>query len=203
MDAAEGMTTMPTTDRHPLRFAEVVKENFSFLQDHGFKRVQSEPTFVRFESRRSYVNVYHGRRSFEIGLEIGLQGDRPKEACHSMSEIIRLVEPEKLAEYKDYAACTVTDVAEGVRRLAALFRRYIDAGILDDAGFFERLRESHKAAVHDYWKKGELTHARRELDAAWHAKNYAKVVELLRPLRDALTPTELHKLEYAEKHVGR
>jgi hypothetical protein len=202
MDAAEALTTMPTTDRHPLRFAEMVEENFSFLQEHEFKRLQSEPTFVRFESRRSYVNVYHGRRSFEIGLEIGLLGAGSDEIPHSMSEIIRLVEPEKLAEYRDYGAHTAEDVAEGVRGLAARFRRYVDAGILDDAGFFERLRESHKAAVDDYWKKGELTQARRELDAAWHAKNYAKVVEVLEPLRADLTSTELKKLEYAKKELG-
>jgi hypothetical protein len=199
MDSAERRTTV--TDRTELRFAEAVEEAFDFLREHEFTPVQSDPTFVRFESKSTYVNVYHGRLSFEIGLEIGLQGDRSKEASHSMSEIIRLVEPEKLAEYRDYAACTVTDVAEGVRRLAALFRRYIDAGILDDGGFFERLRRSHTAAVDNYWREMDLARVRRELDAAWHAKNYAKVIEVLEPLREHLSSTELRKLEYAKKNL--
>ncbi len=49
----------------------------------------------------------------------------------------------------------------------------------------------------------DLGHAREKLDAAWHAKDYAKVVELLDPLHADLTPVELKKLEYAEKHVAQ
>lgn len=202
MDAAEGVTTMPTTDRQPLRFAEAVEENFSFLSAHGFKRVQSEPTFVRFESKRIYVNVYHGRQSFEIGLEVGPLGAGSDETSYSMSEVIRLVEPEKVAEYRNYAAQTTRDVADGVQRLASRFRRYVDAGVLDDARLFERLRESREAWSRSYAKEVNLTQARRKLDAAWHAKNYAKVVEVLEPFRADLTSTELKKLEYAKKELG-
>jgi hypothetical protein len=46
-----------------------------------------------------------------------------------------------------------------------------------------------------------LTQVRRQLEIAWHAKDYPKVVTLLHPLRATLTPTELQKLEYAEKHT--
>ena len=73
MDAAEVKVAM-STDCTSLRFAETVEENFSFLQGHGFKRVQSEPAFVRFESSCIHLNVYHGRQSFEVGLEISPVG---------------------------------------------------------------------------------------------------------------------------------
>lgn len=194
---------MTTSDRQELRFAEVAEEKFGFLQEHGFKRVQSEPSFVRFESRPAYVNVYHGRQSFEVGLEIGSLAAGADETSYSMSEIIRLVEPGEADGYRNYAAHSPEGVAEGVQRLAMLFRRYVNAGVLDDAVLFERLRKGREMWSREYATEVNLTHTRQKLEVAWHAKDYAKVVELLRPLRDALTPTELHKLEYAEKHVGR
>lgn len=191
------------TDRRKLRFAEAVEEQFGFLQEHGFRRVQSEPSFVRFESRHAYVNIYHGRQSFEIGLEVGSFIVGEEETSYSMSEIIRLVEPSKADGYRNYAARSLNDVTEGVRALALLFRRYFEAGVLDDSDLIERLRKDRETWSWKYAKEVNLTHARQNLDIAWRAKDYAKVVELLRPLRDALTPTELHKLEYAERHAGR
>jgi hypothetical protein len=202
MDAAEEVTIMPTTDRQRLRFAEAVQDNFSFLHAHGFRRVRSDPTFTRFESKRIYVNVYHGRQSFEIGLEVAPVEGGPDEACFSMSEIVRLTEPERAAEYRNYAAQTTKSVAEGVQELAARFHRYIDAGVLDDPRLFQRLKESRLAWSRDYAKEVDLTQARRNLAAAWHAKNYVKVVEVLEPFRADLTSAELKKLEYAKKELG-
>jgi len=195
---------MPTIDRHALRFTETVEENFSFLYTHGFERVKNEPTFIRFESKRAYVNVYHGMQSFELGLEIGpLESTHPEKATYSMSEIIRLLEPDRADEYRNYAADSTDGVAEGVRRLATLFRRYLDAGVLDDVGVFERLQKKRETWSHDFAREVNLTQTRRKLEVAWQVKDYAEVVAVLRPLRGILTPSELQKLEYAEKHIGR
>lgn len=191
---------MNTIDRRSLHFAEAVKAKFGFLTANGFKRVKSEPTFVRFESGGIYVNVYHGRMSFELGLEIG-QMESLDEEPYSMSEIIRFTEPDKSDRYRDYATRDVSGVEEGVQRLAALFRRYVDAGLFDDGQLFTRLRKQREIYIGKFALEVNLTQARRKLDSAWQAKDYAKVVELLNPWRDALTPTELHKLEYAAKHA--
>ena len=192
---------MPTIDRQSLHFAETVERKFTFLAAHGFKRVQNEPTFVRFESRCLYVNVYHGRQSYEMELEIGPCGT--SNASYSMSDLIRLLEPRKADEYRRYAAHIAKDVAKGVQRLASLFRRYVDAGVFDDGKIFERLQKSRNAAVHDYWKEMKLTQVRQQLDAAWQAKNYTKIIELLEPLRSDLSPTELRKLNYAKRRGRR
>src|SRR5215471_1441934 len=59
----------PGPERGQLGFQEAVR--FSFLNSYGFKTVQEQTTFVRFESATVFVNVYHGRASFELGVEIG------------------------------------------------------------------------------------------------------------------------------------
>jgi hypothetical protein len=193
--AAEGVT-----DRSVLHFADEVKGRFSFLEILGFRHVRSEPTFVRFESPRANVNVYHGRRSFEIGLEIE-SAESPTDA-YSFSEILRLVDREQGEQYRYYATHTVKGVVEGVGKLAELFQRCISAGILDDKQLFERLKVQRKEIATKYALELELRQARRAAEIAWYKKDYAAVVEALRPLRAALTATEVGKLEFAEKQCG-
>ncbi|MGH8590336.1 MAG: hypothetical protein ACREXX_13715, partial [Gammaproteobacteria bacterium] len=61
------------TNRAELRFVEEAQTAFHFLvEELGFRLVKCEPpTFVRYESNKLFVNVYHGRLSYEIDVEIG------------------------------------------------------------------------------------------------------------------------------------
>jgi len=59
-------------DRSDLGFEGAVGDAFSFLvSDFGFHVVRSDATSVRYESDKVYLNVYHGRRSYEIDVEVG------------------------------------------------------------------------------------------------------------------------------------
>jgi hypothetical protein len=192
---------MTQNDRSALLFNKVVEENFGFLLSKGFQQVQSEPTFVRFESKGVFVNIYHGRQSFEVGLEIGPLGGDPDDKCYSMSELVQLVEPDKAHGYRNFIANSKESIMDGVRRLAALFHLYFDAVIMKDAGLFERLRINREKWAHDYAREVTLVRVRRNLEQVWRAKDYTAVVMMLRPFRDVLSPAELHKYEYAEKHA--
>ena len=61
----------PSPERAKLGFREAVLSSFKFLNDVGFRPVEQEMTLVRYESPEVFVNVYHGRASFELGVEIG------------------------------------------------------------------------------------------------------------------------------------
>lgn len=188
------------TDRSLLRFAEEVKAHFSFLETSGFRCVRAEATFVRFESPTASVNVYHGRRSFEIGLE--MESTPSPTDAYSFSEILRLVDREQGERYRNYATHTAQGVAEGVARLAELFQRCIAAGILNDRQLFARLKVQRVELARNYALETQLEQARRKSEAAWRAKDYAAVVAALKPLRAALTAAEVGKLEFAERQCG-
>src|ERR671917_546664 len=86
--------TTPDSGREKLDFAEEVQSAFTFLvTDYGFRLVRTEPTFVRYESPDVCVNIYHGRASFEIGVEIGrfINSVAHEERPFSLSEIIELI----------------------------------------------------------------------------------------------------------------
>lgn len=57
-------------DTSLLHFPEEVKSRFAFLERLGFRRVRPKATLVRYESLVMGINVYHGGRSYEIGIEI-------------------------------------------------------------------------------------------------------------------------------------
>lgn len=193
------MATERVTDRSVLRFAQEVKDRFSFLEVLGFHCVRSEEAFVRFESPKASLNVFHGRYSFEIDLEVE-SAPSPTDV-YSFSEILRLVDQEQAEQYRNYATHTVQGVAEGVGKLVELFRRCIAAGILNDKQLFAHLKLQREELARNYALETQLTQARRKAETAWHAKDYAAVIKALKPLRAALNATEVGKLEFAEKQL--
>lgn len=122
--------------------------------------------------------------------------------AYSFSEILRLVDREQGERYRNYATHTAEGVAEGVAKLAELFQRCIAAGILNDKQLFARLKVQRGELARNYALETRLEQARRRSEAAWRAKDYAAVVAALKPLRAALTATEVGKLEFAEKQCG-
>lgn len=185
------------TDRSLLRFADEVKAHFAFLETLGFRCVRAEATLVRFESSTASINIYHGRQSYEIGLEIEFAavGD-----AYSFSELLRLVDNKQAEQYRNYSTHTAQGVVEGVRKLAELFQKCVDAGILNDSQLFSRLKLQRGEWAKNYALETQLEQARKKSELAWAEKDFAKVFQILAPLQEHLTPSDLKKLEYAKKH---
>ena len=195
------MSAEHLNERSVLRFAEEVRSRFAFLESLGFRCVRSEATFVRYESPMIGVNMYHGRQSYEIGLEI--ESATSPVGSYSMSEILHLADQTKADGYRKYTTRTVAGVADGVSRLANLFHLCIANGILNDKQLLSRLRLQKKKLAVGYSHEVEWRQARRKSEAAWREKDYAKVVKALRPLRAALTAIEVAKLEFAERQCSK
>ncbi len=184
-------------NRALLRFSDEVKARFAFIETLGFRCVRSEATLVRFESTKLAVTVYHENLSYEISSAIeSVHGSD----AYSFSEVLCLVNGERIEQYRDYAAHTVEGVAEGVRRLAELFRKCVDAGILNDRELFPRLKLQRSEWAKNYTLEIQLKQARNKSESAWAEKDFGKVVQALSPLQEHLDPSELKKLEYAKKH---
>ncbi len=193
------MSKKRVTDRALLRFTDEVKARFAFLEARGFNCVSTDVTLVRFESPELGVNIFHGRQSYEIGLE--LESLVSKTEKYSFSELLRLVDQERAECYRSFAATNAEGVAEGVRQLADSVQQCIAAGLLGDTELFSRLKRQR----HDLTKKlsldVQLQHARQKTEAAWHTKDYATIVRIMKPLRAYLSASEVAKLEFAEKHI--
>jgi hypothetical protein len=184
-------------DRSRLRFADQVKTHFRFLNDHGFRLVSTSETLLRYESPVLAINIYHGRQSFEIDLELEFPKAR---ATYSFSELLFLFNRDAERPRK-FASSTPEGTAEGVRTLAALFKACVLADLLGDPRLPDRLEAQCQRRSREYDMAVQLEQVRAKLDRAWKRKDLTKVVNLLDPFEAHLSRTEREKLEYARRHI--
>jgi hypothetical protein len=197
--AAQYGKTMTTAEevgreRERLNFAKLVEAKFAFLMDLGFSETASEPTIVRFQKDDLAVSVYHGRQSYEIGIDITQGGER-----YSISELIRSADPATAEQYRNPKAMTSVDVAAGLDRVAGLLQRYGARALHDDPDYFAELRQQRKAWSESY----ALDVLRPKAEAAFREGRYADAVSLYEQIAPTLSASEQKKLRPLESGCSR
>jgi hypothetical protein len=129
--------TDPGKHRSQLGFKDAVLSSFDFLRAYGLKPIKEEVTFVRYESNSVFVNVYHGRGSFEIGVEIG-RLDRPVK--YGLGYIVAWAgkqawEAEGFGRGTMFQVSTCESVHNIVPKIAHLVKRYADPFLSGQAAF--------------------------------------------------------------------
>ena len=189
-------------ERAQIGFKDAVLSNFKFLSDFGLRGVEEKVTLVRYESSDVFLNVYHGRASYELGVEIGRL--REPDTRVSIFDVLRCAGAEKAEGFRQHVVFQVSSkeaVREFVPKLAALVKKYAIPLLRGDEDAYRIALESRAKRYAKEVKEGNLRIVRSKADAAWQAKDYAQVVELYRPVRVDLTEAEAKKLAYAERQV--
>jgi hypothetical protein len=188
-------------DRTVFKLPELVSEIFGFLGQYGMTQITADPTFVRYESDRVFLNIYHGRSSFEIGAEIGLRKGAKAGKAYPIGNLIELAGPKSEAKYRKFAAAKPDAVRIGLAQLRDIIVDYAKPALTGDESVFAELER-----VGNEWRKNfaDEVHARQvrpEAEAAFKAKNFDHAVRLYESIRESfLTPAEVKKLEYARKY---
>ena len=191
-------------DRARLGFVQVVLSSFSFLvNDHNFRVMKTEPTFVRYESADVFVNIYHGRASFELGFEMGRlnDGSGMEEQPYSLDMIIELMGAKEETGYTFLQASTPTRVKELVPKLAKLVKTYAAPLFTGDPHTFEQLMQTRLQMSNQLYDDMRLRDVRRKADKAWQARDYVALVDLYESILEHLTPAEIKKLQYVKKRL--
>jgi hypothetical protein len=197
----------PSPERVKLGFAEAVRSAFDFLiADYSFRCVKSDMTFVRYESPDVFVNVYHGRASYEIGVEIGLVNNPWGQAERSFTirDIVEFNGAEKETGYTRVVTFSANDpalVKKFVNRLADFVKIYAVQELRGNLMAFEQLRSFVESEAERYEKEQEISQIKREANKAWQQKNYVSLVKLYEQIEESLTPAEAKKMEYAKRHL--
>jgi hypothetical protein len=192
----------PNADRILLGFTDLVLSNFAFLTDFGLRPVQKDMTFVRYESTQVFLNVYHGRASFELGVEVGRLAE-PNEKI-TRYEIVAFAQAEKtegLGQHVMFQVSSREGVQEFVPKLARLIKTYGTPFLRGDVGAYSKVYRARTDAALEYEKQVHLRQVRKKAEDSWHAKDYARVAELYGSVRKDLTEVEFKKLSYAEKQA--
>lgn len=194
--------TDPGEHRGQLGFKDAVLRQFEFLTTCGFRVIREDVTFVRYESALAFINVYHGRASYEVGVDVG-RLDRPEQ--YGLDYMVALAGKDAW-DSEGFGRGTMFQVSsrEGVRnivpKVARLVRKYGDRFLSGDPAFYDECQRANKRAAVEYEQRQRLTRIREDAGAAWAAKELGRVIELLAPVRSELTEVERKRLSYAEKH---
>ena len=192
----------PNLERSKLGFMDAVLSSFGFLSNLGFRAVERDITFVRYESSRVFVNVYHGRGSFELGVEVGrLRKASEKVTLHEIIAWVGAGQAEGFGQHVTFQVSTREGVQEFVPKLAGLVQKYGIPLLKADAAAYREIHAVSARWAAQYEKEVALGHMRQKADAAWHAKDYFRVVELYKPAGPDLSVVEARRLAYAEQRI--
>jgi hypothetical protein len=190
-------------------FRRAVTECFSFLADHGFSLTREEETFVEYSSSLYVIDVYQGRRSREIDLEIQKVCPPPPGSPSPRSFPFRTV----VAVFDGAAARTMNpvvsvdsemEVKKRVHYLASTFQKYVSMHDLDSPQFWERLCKAREKAIDESsWPKAAPTELHKRFSLLWEAERFDELVDFFQPFLSNLTADELDKLDVARQILSR
>jgi hypothetical protein len=108
------------SQRAQLGFEEAVLREFSYLEgEFGFRKTKQSLYGIRFESEHVFVDVFHGLKDYEIGIQFGLLRAN-KTFCFIM--FLRRFFPEEEKRIGDSIAGTKDQISHVTKVLAEVFR---------------------------------------------------------------------------------
>lgn len=198
----------PISPRAQFEFASLAKAEFSFLPvDFGLHLTEDGETRVRYESQRRFVHVYHARRSYEVGVEVGRWIEVDGELKEQFFPLVQLLAVEA-GESQLGRIRTATDrgqLARELHRLASLLRARATPLLRNGDDLFDQMSELNSALSTSYLENMRASRLRARADEAWRQKDLAAVVLAYTEIERELTTVPLHeseraRLKYAEKH---
>jgi hypothetical protein len=186
--------------RAALHFADATRAAFRFLESLGLQELDADTTIVRYASTRVFLNVYHGRSSYELGVEIGLGDATQGQSGHGMSELIRLVDKDEGHRFRNTTATTPEEVRDGVQKLAEQTKRYGHLALKGDASVFAALDMQRRQWAEEYAAEVTYRQILPEAQEAFRKHEYVRAAQLYERIQNNLGPVDLKKLAYARKH---
>jgi len=165
---------------------------FDFLLRLGFAVVRREETLVRFESDTVFVNVYHGRSSYQVGLELGRIRE---DDLYSLHEVLSAVAPADLQR----ARCQTSDPVVLERCLAAIaetVERNCQPLLVGGASAFEDLRSVVSPKRQAATVQAQFGAIIDEADRTWDRKDFGQAAELYEKASPGLDETRRRRLGY-------
>jgi len=161
---------------------------------------------VRYESSEIFVSIrYDAKRSYELGIEIGQLKAlfNGQERAFSLNEILRQHKSNKYNSYNTIQASSQKALANSLKKMALLLSKYGANFLKNDLFAYKRLSDQREKECNEYELKTKLSYIKSDAHIAWKQKDYKQIITLFEPVKDALSNTELKKLNYAYKLVKK
>jgi hypothetical protein len=183
----------------------IATREFDFLNtEFGFRCVKAGPWLVRYESKSVFVNIhFDGNRSYEFGCELGRNDDfrGSLKVPFDIGEIIRSKGYSGKYIPSSFQITNSESLKKFAKKLANCLKHNAHEFLDGSIDAFNKVADFRDKECEVYALETDLKLMRSQLDTAWQKKDYSKVIELLTPLKDNLTQSELKKLKYSLRKV--
>lgn len=194
--------------RAQLGFASVVPEEFSFLLELGFRLVELSDTLARYETERRRVRVFHGRGSYELGVEVGrlIEIDGvSREQAFPLRAVVALWSDPADVGFGGTSATSAAAVRRFLGRLAGWTRQFALPLLVDGDDLFDQLSAGNAARADAQRDELRASRLRSRADEAWRRRDLHAVLLAYTEIERELTTVSLRaseraRLDYARKH---
>jgi hypothetical protein len=209
-EAMKGGGRRSQQPRSRLGFAAAVLAEFGFLSGLGFRVVERTDTLVCYETARRFVRVFHGRGSYELGVEIGRWvdvGGELREQFFPLRDVIaRQADPAEVG-YGGLAATDAQLVRKFVRQLGGWTREFAVPLLSDGDQEFDRLSEINARRAESHREALHASRLRARAAEAWQRRDFGTVVNAYSEIEAELPtvelkPSEQARLRYALKALS-
>lgn len=188
------MIYQPEADDSP--FLACAREAFAFLAQEGFIESVALPTLLVMSNGVVAVEIFHGRHSREIGVDLVLAGER-----YGLPEILvvrHVAEPMLLfTGYK----ISRTAISDALTMMAQLFREHAMPALADTPFLVDSLRAERDRRQTAYVAKMLCSRVRPAAREAFYRHDYPTAIRLYEQIEPYLTSAEKAKLDYARRQV--
>jgi hypothetical protein len=183
-------------------FTEIADEILGdLLSTHGFVRVDKVQDLAVFESATCRLTVGHdSQRSSEVFIGLNRR-DRECGPDFNFEEVIRAASVPAGLQPTGYAVGDEKSVRHLLQEMAALLTAYCEPLLRGDQSAWSKLVSQRDADATHYASENRVRLALNSATAAWHAKDFEKVIEILGPVRSMLGASDRAKLDYAERKL--
>jgi len=182
-------------------FPVLVESHFNWLRGCGLLPTIKEETRVVYSNESVSLTVYHGRSSWEVGIEIGFGSF--EDEVFSMSELLRLGRGSGADSYRNPIAVDAFELEKALKMQSERLKESGETALTGEQTVIAQLKNNRDSWSKKYELETRLEQARPLADAAFRDGDYNRVCELLAPLESALSPAESKKLKFAlRKNTG-
>jgi hypothetical protein len=183
-------------------FTEIAEEILGdLLSAHGFVCVDKVQNLAVFESTTCTLTVGHdNQRSDEVFMGLNRR-DGTREPDFSFEEVVRAASVPLNLRPTGYAVRDEKSVRRLLQEMAALLTAYCVPLLRGDRSAWSTLVSQRAADATRYAIENRVRLALNSATAAWLARDFEKVIEVLDPLRPMLGASDRAKLQYAERKL--
>ena len=182
-------------DSGRLNFVRLTIQSFGFLLQLGFRVARCDATLVRFETDVVFVNVYHGRLSYQLGVEVGHLG---AEELYSLHEVLSALSPDSVAVAR-FQAATEKELERCLDIVARTMEDHCMGLLTDAKGGFDVLRESVAESRRLLTQQAQYGAIADKADLAWERQDWRQASRLYILAEPALSKIQRRRLGYLQK----